>query len=228
MIPNLKDIALGPLTLVDVGTLPAEEHQRALLLGRRALTDLIAKTRQTQICNPMAFAVIETAAVREFLAANPEATRAEIRAFRDTFDLKDDSECDIRLDEKALAIYRGVPADRDLMGVFFLYNIATMSTRGQSMRVTAYPAPGFPFQDSVRWANQMKALMLGLLETPLRFVDGGVLDILAWKFPTRADHAWAGELWAERLLAGFRDDGYILELVNGILFTFKRKAGRAG
>ena len=228
MIPKLKDVKLGPLTLVDTQTITdAVERGRVMQAGRQNLADLIAKTRKTRICSGQTYLLAEDDGLRVFLADNPRATSDEIQAFRDGFDPGfDDSECDPRLDSKAFAIYRGKPSDGDLLGMFFLYNMVTVRVRGALITVTTLFAPAVPFVDDADWADTVATIMRRLLGGNFPGLDGGdVLDIEAVNFPTRSGHAWAGEPWVERFVTDFAGEGFEKDAdTEGTLKRFRRAA----
>lgn len=225
MIPNLELITIGTLTLVDVRTIAElEERKRVLQVGRDALEALITRTRQSINCMKN-FLSAESEALRKFIAANPRATREEIKNFRAAA-VFNDSECDLRLESKALAIYQGEPVPRNLLGMFFLYNVKVVSESKSLIEVTAYPAPGIPFEGDVDWARAVGAVLKHGLDTSIPLVDGRVLDIVAWEFPTRDSHAWTGEPWAELLIADLVADEFPKEDSEGKLRRFSRKSVR--
>lgn len=226
MIPNLQEFTAGEFTLADIRTIAdARERGRAMSLGRRSLAQLIAKTRDTRVCDPRVFFESEEAELRKFLARNPRATQSDIRVFRDGFDPGfDDSECDPRLDSKAFVIYQG--RARDLLGAFFLYNMRTISDGRSTIEATAYPAPAFPFVDGADWSSTVATILRRLLQD-IALVDGRTLQLTAIDFPTRIGHAWAGEPWAERFVTDFAGEGFEKDVdEGGTLKRFRRAAAR--
>lgn len=224
MIPNLLPYEVGPFTIVDVrGISDPRERSRVVTQGKRHLLALIRKTRTTTLCKPEKFYSRRSDAWKRLARQDPNA---DWSTFVATFDPRfDDSDYDPRLHEKALAIFRGDPWDRDLLGVLFLYNVEVMETSPTRIGVTAYPAPGIPFTGDADWADSMRRLLKEFLEVDLLLDDGRVLRILSWKFPTRNGHAWSGEPWAERLVSALEADGFVRTDSGGKLKEFSRRIG---
>ncbi len=225
MIGNLRPLTVGPFTLVDVLTISdLVERERVLAQGRRHLLDLIRKTRTTRLCTPDVFNQRISEAWKELATRNPRADWIE---FSTTFDAElDDSECDPRLSELAFAIYRGDLADRNLLGVFYLYNVEVIRSSETELEITAYPAPGIPFVNDVEWSDQVRSFLKKALEFDFIQEDGILVKLLAWKFPTREGHAWAGEPWAERLVSSLVADGFPRTDSDGKLREFSRRPAR--
>ncbi len=211
-IPPLKEFNVGTLTLVDTGTIiDVDEKQRARKLGQKLLIALIQKTRDTPLCRPNEFMRLRTEAWQAVATADPGADWA---TFNTNFDPEfDDSECDPRLDDKMLAIYRGKSSDGDLLGVFFLYNMTIVGGQGQVIEVTTYPAPAIPFVDDEDWSDTVVAIMRrmlggGLVLEDLELQDGDILRIVSMEFPTRGTHAWVGESWVDLFVTKFMAEGF--------------------
>lgn len=219
-IPNIETFTIGTLNLVDVRTIAElEERKRVLQVGRGALEDLITRTRQSINCMK-SFLNASDSALKEFIAANPRATPAEIKNFQDTVVLND-SECDLRLEAKALVVYQGDPVPRNLLGMFFLYNLKVVSSSRSLIEMTAYPAPGIPFTGDIDWVRVVRAVLKHGLEVSIPLADGRVLDIVAWEFPTRDSHAWTSSS-AGLLIDELEADGFPREAVDGKLRRLSR------
>lgn len=220
MISNILLLRTGPFTIVDVNAISDEEERlRVRRGGRRLLLDLIQKTRGTRLCRPDEFIMRRSDAWKKLARRNPKADWEEFVA---TFDPGfDDSDCDHRLDQKAFVIYQD-PGEWNFLGVLYLYNVEIIGTTPTEIEVTAYPAPGLPFVSDVAWSNLVRRFLKLALESDFPLEDGKVLRVVSWKFPTREDHAWSGEPWAERLVSALEADEFEKEVVRGKLRKFSR------
>lgn len=225
MIPNLKPFAVGEFLLVDVDTLSdAEERTRAIRVGRALLLDLIQRTRTTPLCSAAPFRQRQSEAWIKLASRNPDA---DWTAFSESFDSGlPASDCDPRLEIKTLAVYRDDPAPANFVGVFFLYNVRVLLESDRRIEVSAYPAPAVPFDSEADWIRITQSILKRMLEASITLTDRRELDLVSWEFPTTDCEVWAGEPWAERLVADLTADGFTRETEDGKLRRFKRQTVR--
>ncbi len=193
---------IGLLWLTDLSTMrDAQRIQRAKWLGRQHLMGLIARTRATQLCDVQLVNRRRSDAWKRAHARDGTLTWEK---FLQTFDPQlSDSDCDNRLGDSSLEVQR----DGRLVGVWYLYNVCTVSESDTLVEATAYPAPGLPFMDTDSWAQTLKRIMVSFLNRDLQLEDGRAFRLVGWEFPTEPGHRWRGEVWAEKLLADLRDEG---------------------
>ncbi len=193
---------IGLLSLTDLSTVrDVQRVRRAKRLGLKYLTGLIARTRDTRLCDPDLFLHRRSEAWKR--AHDRDSTLTWEKFLRGFDPQLTDSDCDSRLMEVSLEVQR----DGRLVGVWYLYNVRTVSESDTLVEATAYPAPGLPFVDADSWASALKRIMVSFLNRDLQLKDGRAFRLVAWEFPTEPGHRWRGEAWAEKLMADLQGEG---------------------
>jgi hypothetical protein len=223
MIFPLQTFSVGNLTFKDLASI--EDRVQAGIYaakGRNNLRTLIARSRETVICGVECKATqLITEAWLDAKKRNPELTYEE---FISRLDLEfDNTVWDDRLETIALGMWEG----RTFIGVFFLYNIKTITEDRDSIQVSAYPAPGFIFVDNSNWVNNMNRILSLFLDLELTMIDGRKFDLVEWQFPTdRSDQSWTSgsEQWAIDLMAALTaNTNFTVETKDGSIRTLKKK-----
>lgn len=224
MLPPLKDTTANGLTFKDLETL--EDRTQASVYGaegRKHLLALIARTRQTKLCDVDNVSRQTRAAWETAKALNPRLTFSE---FSEMFTPElDNSDFDSRLGNLSLGVWeRGA-----FIGVFFLYNVSVTSEDASRIQVNAYPAPAIDFVNSETWAHRVFNMLTAFLDSELELADGRKLNLTEWKFPTsRDDHSWISNSgpWTEHLFNNLNGDSAIqVENRDGKLRRIRRDNG---
>jgi len=104
-----------------------------------------------------------------------------------------DNGTDPRLPAVNFVTYR----DAEIVGMFGLYNMSPFGYGWQ-----ACPMPGFHPTES--WGD----VMAFLLENDVTDVDGTVIDLRRWCYPTNPGHAWAGAPVADLAVSKLDERGH--------------------
>lgn len=219
-----RPFTVGAFTFVDAEAVSdGREAELIRQTGRNNLKALIAKTRDTQLCDTSnQFHARRSRAWKATHARDPSTTWPEFLA---RFDRGlDDADCDPRLPQVLFGILRGDPRARDLFGAFYLYNVKVEEETARKVTATAYPAPGFPFTTSAEWVDRMAEVLRTLLTTDVFLMDGRTFSLSGWEFPTdRPGHRWAGESWPEQLVSRLTGEGFEKEANGGAVKRLRRR-----
>lgn len=216
---KFQPFLIGPLTLTDLAAVDNPKRvARVKALGRRHLTRLIARTRVTSLCD---INLVRSRRSGAWKQAHKQDTSLTWATFLESFDPQlSDSDCDSRLRESALEVRR----DGKLVGVWYLYNIRTVSESDTLVEATAYPAPGLPFVDVDSWALGLKRIMMAFLNQDLLLVDGRRFRLMGWEFPTEPGHRWRGEAWVDKLMTYLQSEGFPRDMKpDGTVRRIRRK-----
>lgn len=201
------------ITLFDMRTQSGEVHRASAdILSDIISGQLISTVRpDAQLCGPAQMRYAE-ARFQEFLADDPNGNFGDfVVAIGDDI-VPDDSECDPRLPTLTFAVFA---RDDENIGRWDLYNIRTESVRGDNMVISAMCMPGVGESGRRTLLETWSAIMRRILEFDMQFENGGTLDLVAWKFPTRREHRWNGSRKFRGLsgdeLIPLIADGHVLE-----------------
>lgn len=186
IVENIEIPALG-LTLVDIRALPDEVG----IEGRKILVDVLQRQvldRQRAgvgLCS-MEQSEHQDALYRQATEREPDLTLTAFLARGDSV-VRDDSDCDPRLDLINFAVF--VTQPRELFGLFTLYNVVIETDDPSGITATAMAMPGCrPAPDRTQretWAG----IMRWILENDFQ-IGGRKVDFIEWRFPTRPGHQW--------------------------------------
>lgn len=188
-LPIVDDVEIRELgiLLVDLRNLSKEVG----IEGRGILVDVLQRQvldRQrtgTRLCG-MEQSEYQDGLYREAQRGDPGLTLTAFLARGDSV-VRDDADCDPRLDVIDFAVFVVEPSD--LLGLFTLYNVMIEEDDAAGIVASAMampgcrPAPGWTQRET--WSG----IMRWILENDFTF-DGRRVDFDEWRFPTRKDQQW--------------------------------------
>lgn len=192
-LPNVQNVNLPSLgvRLVDSGRLTDNESRishdfQRLVLQQRVLGQI---RPDTELCGAGSGAVeYRDGLYREALAVDPSTTWDE---FIDAADgaKRDDSDCDPRCKVKTFAVLT-LGGATEVLGSFTLYDAKILSVEGRTTNLSAMAMPGCEAAPGLSLRETWSGIMLWMLENEMRFQGADRLQVVEWRFPTRASHQW--------------------------------------
>lgn len=200
-IPEVMAIEAGDLVLRDY-----RRVRKILTVGENQIIRNAWKRLQTHLdkLRPGTLVCERTQDVRErydiaFMRDREKNAALTRQEFEKTYiPVIDDSELDPRLGALTFVVKQ---KSAGVVGLFHLWNVTVNYEFDDDMDISAYASPSLETSRGMMHWEDIESIMRTLLEKDLHFVNGAVLDLEEWQFPTRADRAWVerrGELTSAR------------------------------